>query len=73
MDLLYFEPDIMIKVFMHLDLFDLNSVEDVCLEWKEIGKLQRSKIKTSTLLIDPFSFMTATLDVSMFTIVYDSL
>ena len=44
MDFLYFEPDIMIKVFMYLDLYDLNSVEDVCMEWKAIGKLPKLPI-----------------------------
>ena len=41
MDFLYFEPDIMIKVFMYLDLYDLNSVEDVCMEWKAIGMMRQ--------------------------------
>ena len=36
--LLYSEPDIMLKVFLLLDLKDLSSVEGVCKDWREFGE-----------------------------------
>ena len=36
--LLYSEPDIMLKVFLLLDLKDLSSVEGVCKNWREFGE-----------------------------------
>ena len=36
--LLYSEPDILLRVFLLLDLEDLTGIEAVCKDWREFGK-----------------------------------
>ena len=43
---LYFEPDIIDKIFLYLDLEDLISVEDVCTDWRtKVENLWKKKLK----------------------------
>ena len=51
-ELLYFEPDILLRIFLFLDLEDLVSVEDVCSDWNDLAVSQnvwkkKLKIKSS--------------------------
>ena len=36
-ELLSSEPDLLVQIFLYLDLADLTSIEDVCTEWRDIG------------------------------------
>ena len=38
--LLYSEPDILLRVFLMLDLEDLTAIEAVCKDWREFGKIK---------------------------------
>ena len=39
-EVLYFEPDILLRIFLFLDLEDLVSVEDVCADWNNLAVSQ---------------------------------
>ena len=41
--LLYSEPDILLRVFLMLDLEDLTAIEAVCKDWREFGKNKPAK------------------------------
>ena len=41
--LLYSEPDILLRVFLLLDLEDLTVIEAVCKDWREFGKNKPAK------------------------------
>ena len=52
-EVLYFEPDILLRIFLFLDLEDLVSVEDVCSDWNNLAVCQniwkkKLKIKASS-------------------------
>ena len=52
-EVLYFEPDILLRIFLFLDLEDLVSVEDVCADWNNLAVSQnvwkkKLKIKSSS-------------------------
>ena len=52
-EVLYFEPDILIKIFLYLDLEDLVTVEDVCTDWNNFAVYQniwqkKLKVKSSS-------------------------
>ena len=38
-ELLSSEPDLLVQIFLYLELADLTSIEDVCTEWRDIGNL----------------------------------
>ena len=38
-ELLSSEPDLLVQIFLYLDLADLTSIEDVCTEWRDLGNL----------------------------------
>ena len=38
-ELLSSEPDLLVQIFLYLDLADLTSIEDVCTEWRDLGHL----------------------------------
>ena len=38
-ELLSSEPDLLVQIFLYLELADLTSIEDVCTEWRDLGNL----------------------------------
>ena len=54
-ELLSSEPDLLVQIFLYLELADLTSIEDVCTEWRDLGNL--SNVYCSIFLKKKFSYV----------------
>ena len=56
-ELLSSEPDLLVQIFLYLDLADLTSIEDVCTEWRDLGNFNVYVYYCSIFLKHFFSAM----------------